>query len=365
MKNMKGLIIINFVICFLILETFFCPVLGTEVKALNVGPVLDEKEIKIIEDYSVRLLAFEMGEIDMVTVLPKDLERISKNRPDAQIVYTRPVYLTMGHLSFNVRETVNGEWNPWSIKELRQAMAHLINRDEVIINSPLQGFAEKATTIVSARYGDWVNPDLTKVDFEIKYPFSLEKASLLLDKAGFIKGTDGWRRDPKTGNILSLKISVLPESVAPELYWMAIKYKTYAEQIGVQVIVDPQPVSVMVAGVMGRTFQSWLWGYYYGAYPTYYYWNYHSKEDRWVDGKPEGINYFGVRNATLDKYLDGFLYTDNFEEAKRNFWKAQEILTDLVPTIPGYLPLNIIAISGKWKNIPLFYAPPYEKPLDI
>ncbi len=329
------------------------------------GPNIDVKEVLIVPDYSVQLLKFEAGEIDMVTVLPKDVERVTKNRPDAQIIYLRPVHLTLGHLSFNVRETVNGKWNPWSIKELRQAMAHLINRDEIIALSPLKGIAEKSTTIVSHRYGDWVNPDRSKVDFEVRYPFSFEKANELLDKAGFLRGEDGWRRDPKTGEILTLEIAVLPESVQPVWYYIALKYKENAEKVGIRVVLKTMSISELVAGIMSRTLQSWLLGYYYGAYPTYYYYNYHSKEDRWVDGKPEGINYFGVRNATLDKYLDEFLFSLDIEKAKRAFWKAQEILTDLVPTIPAYLPITIVAVAGKWKNIPFYYAPPYDKPVDI
>lgn len=329
------------------------------------GPLIDTKEVYIVPDYSVQLLKFEAGELDMVTVLPKDVERVTKNRPDAQIIYIRPVHLTLGHLSFNVRETVNGKWNPWSIKELRQAMAHLINRDEIIALSPLKGMAEKSTTIVSHRYGDWVNPDKSKVDFEVKYPFSFEKANQLLDKAGFLRGPDGWRRDPKTGEILTLEIAVLPEAVGPVYYYIALKYKENAEKVGIKVVLKTMSISEMVAGVMSRTLQSWLLGYYYGAYPTYYYYNYHSKEDRWVNGKPEGINYFGVRNATLDKYLDEFLFTLDIDKAKKAFWKAQEILTDLVPTIPCYLPITIIAIDGKWENIPFYYAPPYDKPVDI
>jgi ABC-type transport system substrate-binding protein len=329
------------------------------------APNIDVKEVLIVPDYSVQLLKFEAGEIDMVTVLPKDVERITKNRPDAQIIYIRPIHLTLGHLSFNVREYVGGKWNPWSIKELRQAMAHLINRDEIIAMSPLQGVAEKSTTIVSHRYGDWVNPDRAAVDFEIRYPYSLEKASELLDKAGFKRGPDGWRRDPRTGEILTLEIAVLPESVQPVWYYIALKYKENAEKVGVKVNIKTMSISELIAGILSRTLQSWLLGYYYGAYPTYYYYNYHSKEDRWVDGKPEGINYFGVRNETLDYYLDRFLYTLDINEAKRAFWKAQEILTDLVPTIPCYLPINIIAIAGKWKNITFYYAPPYDKPVDI
>jgi len=329
------------------------------------APNIDIKEVLIVPDYSVQLLKFEAGEIDMVTVLPKDVDRIIKNRPDAQIIYIRPIHLTLGHLSFNVREYVGGKWNPWSIKELRQAMAHLINRDEVIALSPLQGIAEKSTTIVSHRYGDWVNPDRNAVDFEIRYPYSLEKASELLDKAGFLRGPDGWRRDPRTGEILTLEIAVLPEAVGPVYYYIALKYKENAEKIGVKVNIKTMSISELVAGIMSRTLQAWLLGYYYGAYPTYYYYNFHSKEDRWVDGKPEGINYFGVRNATLDYYLDKFMFTLDINEAKRAFWKAQEILTDLVPTIPCYLPINIIAIAGKWKNITFYYAPPYDKPVDI
>jgi ABC-type transport system substrate-binding protein len=329
------------------------------------APNLDVKEILIVPDYSVQLLKFETGEIDMVTVLPKDVDRVTKNRPEAQIIYLRPVHLTLGHLSFNVREYIGGKWNPWSIKELRQAMAHLINRDEIIAYSPLQGIAEKSTTIVSHRYGDWVNPDRNAVDFEVRYPYSLEKAGELLDKAGFLRGPDGWRRDPKTGEILTLEIAVLPEAVQPVFYYIALKYKENAEKVGVRVVLKTMSISELVIGVLSRTLQSWLLGYYYGAYPTYYYYNYHSKEDRWVDGKPEGINYFGVRNQTLDYYLDKFLFTLDLNEAKRAFWKAQEILTDLVPTIPCYLPINIVAIAGKWKNITYYYAPPYDKPVDI
>lgn len=318
----------------------------------RIGPYIDRITMPVQRDYSVRLLAFLANEFDLVGVLPRDLDRVKKERPDAHIIFTVGIN-ALGSLHFNVQL--------WPVKypEVRKAIAHLTNRDEIISKSPLQGIAVKNPTIVPPTYGKWVNPN---TDFDKLYPYDPKKARELLasifqpcpDNPSF------WC-DPREGmKPVEIEILSLPEATSPVYWWEAQYWKQQLESVGVRVKITPVSSRELDARTSAGTAQAWVIGWLFGRFPLFMYYFWHSREIR-----PGGWNEWKVSNATLDDLLDKFYYSETIDEALQYAWKAQEILTDIIPWIPVYTGVGITALNGviDRDSLLLNYAPPLKDPV--
>ena len=135
-------------------------------------PKLDGVIFKVIKDNSARVNALVKGEIDLMDGLnPSDLSQIEKNT-DLQ-KFERPS-LNVGYVGFNV------EKEPFNKKEVRQAISHLINKEEIIANF-FEGTAEPAKNPIP--------PSVSGYNDEIvDYEYSVEKAKELLAQAGYADG---------------------------------------------------------------------------------------------------------------------------------------------------------------------------------
>ncbi|MEM1961825.1 MAG: ABC transporter substrate-binding protein [Sulfolobales archaeon] len=320
------------------------------------GPHVDKLAMPLMKDYTMRLLAFEAGEISITGVTAADLDRVRRNRPDAHIIFTAGT-TSSGHLRFNTQL--------WPVKylELRQALAHLWDRNRMISESPLRGIAIKCTTIVPPTHGRFMNPN---ADFEKLYPYDPEKAKELLAKV-FVPctapdGKPAWC-DPREGNrVVEWEIWVLPEATSPTYWWIAQYIKSEAEKIGLRVRVKPVSTIELDAARAAGTVPSWVSGWSFARYPTFLYYFFHSRELR-----PGGWNEYKVNNSKLDEILDKFIFADSIDEAIKWAWEAQEILVkEVIPWIPTYTSVGITAFDGKLdrSTIILVYAPPAELPTD-
>jgi len=318
----------------------------------RIGPYIDKITMPVQRDYSIRLLGFLANEFDILGVLPRDLDRVRRERPDAHIIFTVGIN-ALGSLHFNVQL--------WPVKypEVRKAIAHLTNRDEIISKSPLQGIAVKNPTIAPPTYGKWVNPN---TDFEKLYPYDPQRAKQLLatifqpcpDNPNF------WC-DPREGmKPVEIEILSLPEATTPVYWWEAQYWKNQLESVGVKVKITPVSSRELDARTTAGTAQAWVIGWLFGRFPLYMYYFWHSREIR-----PGGWNEWKVSNATLDDLLDKFYYAESIDEAIKYAWKAQELLTDIIPWIPVYTGVGITAFNGAIDkdSILLNYAPPLKDPV--
>ncbi|MEM0196101.1 MAG: ABC transporter substrate-binding protein [Sulfolobales archaeon] len=319
------------------------------------GPYLDKITYPVMKDYTMRLLAFEAGELSLVGVLPAHLDRVRTNRPDAHIFFTVGIN-SLGSLHFNVQL--------WPVKyfELRAALAHLWNRDRIIAESPLRGLAVKCTTIAPPTHGAWVNWD---ADFEKLYPYDPEKAKSLLAKIFTpCTGPDGrpaWCDPREGGRVVEIEILSLPEATSPTYWWIAQYIKSEAEAIGLRVTIKAVSSRELDAATSAGTAQAWIIGWSFGRFPTFMYYFWHSSEIR-----PGGWNEWRVNDSRLDAILDRFYFTKDMKEAMEYGWKAQELLAkEIIPWIPTYTSIGITAFDGAIDrdSIVLAYAPPLKDPV--
>lgn len=328
------------------------PTSAQKITDVRIGPYIDKITMPVIKSYDVAQLAFKANELDIVGVLPKDLDALRQARPDAHIIFT--VGLTsLGSLHFNV------ELWPVKYPEVRKALAHLFNRDKIIAESPLRGIAVKNPYIPPPTMGKWVN---TNADFEKLYPYDPSKAREYLSKVFVWDDAAKTWRDPREGNKeVVIEILSLPDVTSPTYWWIAATYiKSEAEKIGLKIVITSVSSRELDARTSAGTAQAWIIGWSFGRFPTFMYYFFHSREIR-----PGGWNEWHVRNSTLDQILDNFYYAETVDEAIKWAHRAQELLVDIIPWIPVYTGVGITALNGAIDrdSVVLAYAPPFKDPV--
>lgn len=126
-----------------------------------------------ITDDTTAITAFEAGEIDVMSVPSANWEEITSN--DAFKTAAR----TSNHVVYLI---FNTETEPFNNKELRQAVAYAVNRQD-IIDVAADGLAEPATTLATSYMFGYTEDHKS-------YEYDPEKAKELLARAGYPNGLD-------------------------------------------------------------------------------------------------------------------------------------------------------------------------------
>ena len=146
-------------------------------------PYLDRIVFRVITDASARAIAFETGEADLGSDSTIPLSEIERIRGLPHISTERRGYsfaAGVRRIEFNLDNRYFKE------KKVRQAVAQAIDRD-AIKNTIWYGFGEVIYGPISPELTDFFTTDLPT------YPYDTAKAELLLDEAGFPRGSDGIR----------------------------------------------------------------------------------------------------------------------------------------------------------------------------
>jgi len=175
-------------------------------------PRIGRIEITIIEESQPRLLAFERGDLDYVTV-PGDLvwnvmDKDNKPLPRfaaAGVTLARGVQPAITFTYFNMEDPVVGGYTKEKVA-LRRAIGMAYNVDEEV-RVLRQGQGMPATQVIP--------PNVTGHDpkFSGHTKYDPEGAKALLDKFGYIdRDKDGWR-DLPDGKPLVLKMGTSPSAL--------------------------------------------------------------------------------------------------------------------------------------------------------
>lgn len=154
----------------------------------NKGPAyLDGVVFRVVPEDLPREAMLEVGEIDFVTNIRKSAELLDSWENDPEIeLYVQPGP-SMVYLGFNCAGTEdhgNGELSDRSVpKKVRQAIAHAIDRDQ-IINIALAKTAAPAHSWLADVIWSSTNYE------ENMYPYDLERARQLLAEAGYEDGLE-------------------------------------------------------------------------------------------------------------------------------------------------------------------------------
>jgi peptide/nickel transport system substrate-binding protein len=125
-----------------------------------------------IEDDSVRLTAVRAGDIDMMRGTPYDWAKQIKEGQLRGIVGMEAAFAFTKQLAFNV------VGSPFEDKRLRQAVAHAINREEMI-QGVFNGFADPMDAQNFPKHHKWYIPGIPTI------PYDLDRGRALLREAGY------------------------------------------------------------------------------------------------------------------------------------------------------------------------------------
>jgi ABC-type transport system substrate-binding protein len=195
-------------------------------------------------------------------------------------------------------------WNadkPWfGDKKVRQAMSHAFNAD-LILNQVFLGMGERATGPMPA-FLPYYNSDLPPI------PFSLEKASALLDEAGWTMQNDGIRA--KDGVKFAFDLTIYGNS--DEYLSLGNIFKEDLAQIGVNMNVSPMEWANLLKKVDDREFDAITLAWVSSPDVDFYQIWHSSQAD-----VPKGSNRVGFRNEEADELIIALQNEFDYKERLR------------------------------------------------
>ncbi|HHX25572.1 MAG TPA: hypothetical protein GX721_02770 [Firmicutes bacterium] len=297
----------------LVLAMTYGSVTAGQVKCEPYGPQVDQIIMPIIKDSEAQLIAFNRGDIDVYPGLtrPADINVVKAN-PNAELTMNYGFH--MFYLCYNMRR------EPLDADILRQAIAHVVDRDN-IIQTLFEGYMLPLAAFVPPSSGFY------KEDIP-RFPYNPEEAKKILDKAGYtVDPATGIRIDPKTGKPLRKMTIFTPTyEVAPTSAELGKIIAEACQAINLPIEPEPMDFPVMLDKLDMAEFDMYMLAWSLSRIPTSLHNFFHSSND--VEA---GYNRPGIRDAELDKILDELYYAPNEEVAKKAADEAQVILARRQP----------------------------------
>lgn len=265
------------------------------------------------------------------------------------------------YMAFNLRRY------PMSIKEFRQAIAALIDR-EFLCSRVLGGQAFPQYSVVPSGNVFWYNPKTAELSpgYNMSYGDRRKLAIDLLKKAGFkwvvepkIEGNNVVRQGrgliaPNGQRIEQIELLAPGTGYDPMRATMALYIERWANEIGIPIKANLVDFNYIVQKVWDEpfNFDIYMLGWSLGYYPDHIADFFHSKRAGVGD-----FNAAGYNNPEFDKLADEFLAASEITKAKELAFKLQEILAQDLP----YIVLFDTPILEAYRIDQIIF--PYEKTL--
>lgn len=294
----------------------------------NTGrPYIQELTYRVIPEAFAQVASLETGEVDAVELTATDLPRF-ENDDRFYIVEARNT--TLGYLGLTRTRPMMEDPN------VRRAIAHGINRDEIVSTLFEGGLAEAVSTPLPPSVPGY------NAELEAESPaFDVEAAQALLEEAGWIEGDDGIRE--KDG-----------EKLAPELYTntsttmgqLATLIQGQLRNIGVDVQINQLETAALLdftpRGEHDMLLLTWGW-----SDPDVLY--LFLSTDRL-----ETSNRVHYSNPDFDALLVEGQQTLEQDARMEVYYRAQQILLEDLPWVPLYMPITKTAIAQRVQEVQAF-----------
>ena len=294
-------------------------------------PYIDELLMPIITSPDAMLLALKAGKVDVaswkvpVTAVPS---LVVDENLGIHIYKGGTIY----HWGYNT-------WKfPFNVKEFRQAMAHAINKYEVV-DKVLLGYGRPGRFGVYPSTGMWpiwLNPD-PKCGVD-GYKFDLKKAAEILDKLGWVDTDgDGIREgvDPADGKRKPIIFDIGPPVYDPDRVRLAEMMRDWFKEIGVKANVVYLEWKTLWSKIIApmdspHKIDSFLLGSGMGiGDPDVLHFRLHSS-------KIPNPNYYGFRHPEFDRLAEEQRKIVDPEKRAPLIRRMQEILAEELPLIVVY-----------------------------
>jgi peptide/nickel transport system substrate-binding protein len=293
-------------------------------------PYMRRVVYRIIPDQSTIFLELKARNIDLASVTPIQYRRQTEF-PAFLKAFHRYRYLSnsYAYLGFNLRDA------RFQDKRVRQAIAHAINKQE-IIEGVLLGLGRPA--VGPYKPGTWWYKDDVKT-----FPFDPERAKALLAEAGWRRATaDGILE--KDGKPFSFTIRTNQGNAVRQQTAEIIQRRLRAVGIDAKIHIVEWAAFINTF-IRKKDFEAIILGWGLGLDPDQYeIW--HSSQTG-----PEELNHISYKNPKVDELLEAGRRTFSQEKRTAIYGELQEVLAEDQPVIFLYVPDALPVVSARVHGI--------------
>lgn len=291
------------------------------------APYVQELLYRVIAEPFAQVASLETGEVDAVDLTATDLPRF-ENDDRFEIFSARAA--SLGYLGLTRIRPMMEDPN------VRKAIAHATNRDEIISTLFDGGLAEAVSTPLPPSV-----PGFDETLQELSPAFDLDAAKALLDEAGWVEGSDGIRE--KDGQKLAPELYT---STSTTLGQLATLLQAQYRLVGIDVQINQLEVAALLdftpKGEHDMLLLSWGW-----SDPDVLF-LFLSTERM---GSSNRVHY---SNPDFDALLLEGQQTLDQEARMAVYRKAQEILLEDLPWVPLYMPITKTAVNKRIQGLQIF-----------
>lgn len=322
----------------------------------NLLPYIDKYVILIVGDLNNELLKFESGELDVISVRGKDLQRFKERekKGDFKLYNLGPNTGTM-FIAFNLntRKNKDGKFYVNPVKQqwfndlnFRTAIDYAIDRNAMVYNVA-NGVAQPLFTSESLS-SIFLNEKLAS-----GHEKDIEYAKTLLKDSGFYWDNKGFLHD-KNGN--EVEFDLYTNAGNTEREACGVMVKEDLRNLGIKVNFKPIEFNSLVSKMMSTS--DWdmvLMGLtgsplepHNGKNVWYSKGHLHLFNMRFPTDKQENLLPW---EKEVDEIIEQGALELDFDKRKAFYDKYQQIIYDERPIIYLYSPLTITAVRNKIKNL--------------
>ena len=293
-------------------------------------PYIDGYILRIIPDTATMFLELRANGIDRMGLTPLQYTRQTENNLFRNN-YNKFRYLSFAYtyLGYNLKNPLFAD------KRVRQAIAHAVNREE-IIDGVLLGLGKPATG--PYKPGTWTyNPKVQR------YPYDPKKARALLAEAGW-QDANGDGILEKDGQPFAFEI-ITNQGNAIRAKCAEIVQRRLAE-VGIRVKIRVVEWAAFVKDFINkRKFDATILGWTIPMEPDLY--------DVWHSSKmgQEELNFVSYKNEEVDILIVKARETFDREVRKRCYDRIQEILAEEQPYLFLYVPDALPIINARFRGV--------------
>lgn len=272
-------------------------------------PNIKHITVRIIPDATTLVLELRRGSVQMeVNCIP--FENVDEFTKSADFKVVKSPGSVYQYLAFNLKDPILAK------KEVRQAIAHAIDREK-IIRDIQRGYAVPTETMLAQ--GHWARAENLPT-----YPYDVNKAKQLLAQAGVKNPT-----------------LVFKTSTDAEANSRAQVMQQMLKQAGINVQIQQNETTTFVADIQKGNFQMYSFSRNGVADPDFYYIIFFSKNI-----PPEGQNRGFYNNPRVDELL--MQGRSTFDRAKRRdaYVELQKIVADDLPYVSLYHQTNVTVMRN-------------------